>query len=176
MKSSLFGGCFYWGIVRRCNAFWGLGSAYFSRPFQPSISAAHKQRLQRLVAHLSAPVTMHCSVKGSAIRQHIRRVKMFTRLENARHTALQTDLHLPCQDKTPLRAAGAMELAAKANRTLAQLHAATGKQWRQHGLRVAFGQGDQFLAKARAAIGVGKQNNFGEMGHGNQCAQGLQCE
>ena len=49
---------------------------------------------------------------------------MFARFENARHAALDTDLHLTAQDKNPLRRTRAMKAAAKTHGTPAQLEAA----------------------------------------------------
>ena len=90
---------------------------------------------------------------------------MFARTKNARYATLQANLHLPAQNKTPLCVARAMELAAKAHRAGAQLVTATGKYPGQHGLRRALVQSNSFLAEAGATIGIGEQDNLGEMGH-----------
>ena len=43
---------------------------------------AHKQRDQRCVAHLPAPVPMHLFVEGGALGQHTGGIKMFTGAEH----------------------------------------------------------------------------------------------
>ena len=109
---------------------------------------------------------MHSGVKRGSFGQHVCRIKMLTRFKDARHAALHPNLHLPTQNETPLRRAGAMELAAKTHRAGAQLITARRKNFRQHGLRRTLRQGHGLFAKPGAAIGVGKQNGFGESGHG----------
>jgi len=60
-----------------------------------------------------------------------------------------------------------MEAAAKTHRALAQLAPFYGHQGRQLALGRAFGQGHPFVAKTRAAIGVGEQYDFFQLGHGH---------
>ena len=91
---------------------------------------------------------------------------MLTRFENAGAAVLQADLHLAAQDEHPLRRDGAMKLAAKTDRAVAQLVATRRHQRRQHRVWIALRQGDSGLAEFGAAIGVGEENGLGESGHG----------
>ena len=59
-----------------------------------------------------------------------------------------------------------MEIAAKADRALAQLVAAAGHQRRQAGSGCAFAQGQRLVAKTGAAVGVGEQHHLVKRAHG----------
>jgi len=83
--------------------------------------STHEQRDQRVRPHLAAGMAMQLRVKGRALGQGVGRVEVIARAEDARRTILQKDFHLPLQHKQPLRRTRAMEVTAKAHRTLAQL-------------------------------------------------------
>src|SRR5581483_3588768 len=123
---------------------------------------AHEQRNERLGAALRAPVSVQIGVEARAGRQHIRGVEMLTRPKAPRAAVAQADLHFAAQDEDPLRRAGAVPLAAKADRALAQLVAAAGEQRREARLRRAFAERDALLAPARAAVALREQHDFGE--------------
>ena len=91
---------------------------------------------------------------------------MLARFKDARPASLNADLHLPAQDKNPLRRTGAMKGAAKSNRAPAQLKAARCKHVRQHRLRIALQKRHLLFTKTGAAVGIGKQNNLGKTCHG----------
>ena len=99
---------------------------------------------------------MHSGVKRDSFGQHVCRIKMLTGFENARHPSLQTNLHLPTQNETPLRRTRAMELAAKTHGAGAQLITARRKNFRQHGLRRTLRQGHGLFAKPGSAIDIGE--------------------
>src|SRR3990167_10568133 len=98
---------------------------------------------QRVGADLPAPVAVHGGIEGGAGRQRVGREEVLAGAKYQRRAVLQADLHLPAQDEHPLRIGAAVELAAKANRAVAQLQAAAGHQRRQHRGGVAFGQRDR---------------------------------
>ena len=114
---------------------------------------------------MAAPVAVDGGVKRGTLGQQICRVKVLAGPEYAR-TAVYTNLHLPLQDKAPLRVPRAMELAAKAHRAGAQLVTARRKHFREHGLRIALVQRNRFLTELGKTIGVGIQNDLGEGAHG----------
>ena len=87
-------------------------------------------------------------------------------LEHARRAIFQANFHLPAQNHHPLRVGGAMKTAGKTNRAMAQLEAAAGVQGAELRCRLAFGQRDNFIAEFGNAIGIGKKDYFGEIGHG----------
>lgn len=90
----------------------------------------HKQRNQRHIAHLTAPMPVNSAVEGRSGGKHIGAVKVFPRMKTARTSILQADFHDARQNKTPLWCSGAMEFTAKADRTGAQLVAARWKNCR----------------------------------------------
>ena len=128
--------------------------------------AAHKQSHQRVWAPLTTPMPMHLGIKHGPFGQHIGRIKMLPRVEDARAAILQADFHLPRQYKDPLGMRADMKGTAKSHRAFAQLIAATGHEARQSRLRRALVQGQDLLAKTRTPIGVGEQNGLCESAHG----------
>ena len=65
-------------------------------------------------------------IKNGPFRQGVCRVKVFTRFEGLALSGLQAYVHLPAQDKHPLRSTGTVKLTFKTNRALSQLVARTG--------------------------------------------------
>jgi lactoylglutathione lyase len=126
----------------------------------------HKQRHQRLISYLAAPVAVHGRIERHTVRQQVGRIEVLSRLEKTRNTTLQANLHQAGQNETPLRPACAVKTAAKANRAGAQLVAARREYFRQHGLGRALVKRNGVFAKPGSTISIGKQNNLGEMGHG----------
>jgi len=110
-------------------------------------------------------VAVDGGVKGGAFGQQVCRIEVLTGPEHAR-AAVHADLHLPLQDKAPLRVARAVELAAKAHRAGAQLVTPRGKHLGEHGLRVALVQRNRFFAELGKTVGVGVQNDLGKRAHG----------
>lgn len=54
------------------------------RPFERTWNLTpHKQSYQRLATHLATPVPVHGGVKDGARRQHIGRIEVLARLEDA---------------------------------------------------------------------------------------------
>lgn len=134
-------------------------------------SVAHEQGHQGIGPHLTAPVPMNGGIKGGPIRQGVRRIEKFAWPKNARTAILQDDFHLPPQHKQPLRMTGAVKGAAKPDGALAQLACRSGHQGGQLALRCAFGQRHPFIAKTRTTIGVGEENDFFQLGHGELLMQ-----
>jgi hypothetical protein len=117
-------------------------------------SAAHEQRDQRLGAdwRLQWPCT---AGRRWRRRQHVGRKEVLARPEGARSCRPAGRSPCAAQDEDPLRRLGAVEVAAKAHRALAQLAAAAGHQRRQPRLRLAFGQRDgSSRQRARPSVSV----------------------
>ena len=119
-------------------------------------SDLYEERDQGFFAHLAAPVAVDRGVKRRAFGQGVVRQERIARLENARTAVLQTDFHLPAQDVEPLWRTCAMPLATKPHWALPQLVSRRRLNRREHGLRVAFGERDGFVAKFRAPVGIGE--------------------
>src|SRR6266850_2124418 len=84
-------------------------------------SVSHEQRNERVRPTLSAPMPVDLGIERGAWGKYVGRVAMVTRLEDSQAAVLQPDLHFSGEDENPLRLRRAMELAAKADGTLAQL-------------------------------------------------------
>src|SRR5450830_140118 len=93
----------------------------FVRAWPRFVSASHEQGHQRVRADLPAPVAMHRRVECCAGWQQIGGVEMLTCLEDAGAAVLQADVHFAAENEHPLRRDRAVELAAKADRAVAQL-------------------------------------------------------
>ncbi len=109
---------------------------------------------------------VHFVIKRRPRRQHIGRIEVVAGLEHAGAAVLQTNFHLPGQNHDPLRVGGAVEGTGKTYRAVAQLEAAAGLQGAELGGGLALGQRDTFFAEFGKAVGVGKKDYFGEIGHG----------
>src|SRR5258708_28631830 len=129
-------------------------------------SGPYKQRHQRVLAALRAPVPVQLRIERSAFGQRVGRIEMLPRLEHAAAAVLQADLHLSRQNEYPLRLGRAVPLAPEADRAVAQLVAGGRQDFREHRLRRAFGQLERLLAEPGAAVLVREQNYFAEGGHG----------
>ena len=88
-----------------------MGARRLSRP--------HEQSRQRVRPDLPAPVAVYLRVKNRTLGQHIGAKKMLAWGKHPRDTALQSDLHVPTQNKYPLRVRCAMKAAAKTHRAVA---------------------------------------------------------
>ena len=109
---------------------------------------------------------VHLVIKRRPRRQHIGRIEVVAGLEHPGGAVLQANFHLPGQNHHPLGVGGAVEGAGKTYRAVAQLEAAAGLQGAELRGGFALGQRDQFFAEFGNAVGVGKKDYFGEIGHG----------
>src|SRR5690606_9372386 len=125
----------------------------------------HEERDQGLVAHLGAAVPVNLGIEAGAFGQGVGGEEVLARPKDARGAILQADLHGAGQDEHPLRRGGAVELRAKADRALAQLHARGREELRKHRLGRAFAQRDVQLPKAGPSIDGGEEFDLHEGAH-----------
>src|SRR5438270_9938050 len=104
------------------------------------LSRLHKQRHQRSVATLGAPMAVQIGIEDRTLRHRICGVKVLTRMKDARRAVAQPDLHLSVEDENPLRRSRAMERTAESRRASTQLESQRREHRREHRLRRSPGE------------------------------------
>src|SRR4029079_3205691 len=93
-------------------------------------------------------------IESRARREGVGGEKMIAGTEHPDRPVLEPDFHFAAEDEDPLRLRRAMPLAAEADRAVAQLVSRRREHIRKHGLRVATGESNGFVAPVACAVAL----------------------